>query len=61
MNAGKDCIANIEEEKKLKKQELEDKIQKLDEEYKEKKEELEKNYTNQLNNIKLEINIEEEE
>ncbi len=61
MNAGKDCIANIEEEKKLKKQELEDKIQKLDEEYKEKKEELEKNYTNQLNHIKLERKREEEE
>ena len=61
MNAGKDCIANIEKEKKIKKQELEDKIQKLDEEYKEKKEELEKNYTNQLNNIKLERKREEEE
>ena len=37
MNAGKDCIANIEEEKLQKKQELEEKIKKLDEEYKEKK------------------------
>ena len=31
MNAGKDCIANIEEEKLQKKQELEEKIKKLDE------------------------------
>lgn len=61
MNAGKDCIANIEEEKQQKKTELEEMIKKLDEEYKEKKEELEKEYTKQANNLKIERKREEEE
>lgn len=61
MNAGKDCIANIEEEKQQKKNELEEMIKKLDEEYKEKKEELEKEYTKQANNLKIERKREEEE
>ncbi len=61
MNAGKDCIANIEEEKLQKKQELEEKIKKLDEEYKEKKEELESNYNKQANILKIERKREEEE
>lgn len=61
MNAGKDCIASIEEEKKLKKQELEDAIKKLDEEYKTKKEELESSYNKQVNELKLERKREEEE
>lgn len=61
MNAGKDCIASIEEEKKVKKQELEDAIKKLDEEYKTKKEELESSYNKQVSELKLARKREEEE
>lgn len=61
MNAGKDCIANIEEEKRVKKQELEEAIKKLDEEYKTKKTELESSYNKQVNDIKIERKREEEE
>lgn len=59
MNAGKDRIANIEEEKRVKKQELEEAIKKLDEEYKTKKTELESSYNKQVNDIKIERKREE--
>ena len=61
MNAGKDCISNIEEEKKRQKEEFDNMIKQLSEEYKLKKEELEKQHNLDVNNKKIERKREEEE
>ena len=61
VNAGKDYIAELENTKKKKTEEIEDEIQELEEEYKTKKEELEKEYEIRAKNLKTERDRENEE
>ena len=61
VNAGKDYIANIENKKKRRTEEINEEIKKIEEEYKIKKEELEKEYEQKVKNQKLEREREVEE
>ena len=61
VNAGKDYIAKLEEEKQEKEKEINSKIQELEEEYDTKKEELEKEYELKAKNLKIEREREQEE
>lgn len=61
INAGKDCIANIEEKKKQETDRLNKMIQDIEEEYKIKKENLQKEHESIIKNIKMEREREEEE
>lgn len=61
VNAGKDYIANIENNKKRRTEEINEEIKKIEEEYKIKKEELEKEYEQKVKNQKLEREREVEE
>lgn len=61
INAGKDCIADIENTKKIKTEELNNSIKELEETYKNKQEELQKEYELKAKNLKLERDRENEE
>lgn len=61
INAGKDCIAEIENKKSTETQNLKDKIEELEESYKLKKEELEKEYDLKAKSLKMEREREQEE
>ena len=61
VNAGKEYVAEIENNKNIKLEELNNSIKKLEEEYKTKKEELEKEYEIKTRNLKLEREREIEE
>ena len=61
VNAGKEYIAELEKDKKIKSEELSNSIKILEEEYKVKKEELEKEYDNRSRVLKLERDREIEE
>ena len=61
VNAGKDYIANIENNKKRRTEEINEEIKKIEEEYKIKKEELEKEYEQKVKKQKLEREREVEE
>ena len=61
VNAGKDYMARLENEKEIKTEEVNSKIKELEESYNEKKEELEKEYELKAKNLKLERDREVEE
>ena len=61
INAGKDYMAELEEKKKTKTEELNNSIKELEEQYKTKKEELEKEYDLKSKNLKMERDREVEE
>ena len=61
INAGKDCIADIENKKALKEEELKNSILLLESEYKKKSEELQKEYDMKAKALKLERDREVEE
>ncbi len=61
MNAGKDCLAQLEEQKKEKSEELEAKIKELEEEYKKKNSDLTSEYELKAKSLKLERDRELEE
>lgn len=61
MNAGKDCLADIENRKKEETEKLNTSIKELEEEYKNKKEILEKEFDLKTKNLKLEREREQEE
>lgn len=61
MNAGKDCLINIENKKKEETEKLNLSIKELEEKYKEKTEELQKEYDLKAKNLKLERDRETEE
>lgn len=61
MNAGKDCIVEIENNKKIKTEELNNSIKELEETYKIKTEELQKEYEIKAKNLKIERDRENEE
>ena len=61
VNAGKDYMAQLENDKKVKLEELNSNIKSLEEEYESKKKELEKDYEITAKNLKLERDREQEE
>ena len=61
VNAGKDYMAGLENDKKVKLEELNSNIKSLEEEYESKKKELEKDYEITAKNLKLERDREQEE
>ena len=61
MNAGKDCLMDIENKKKEETERLKTSIKELEEEYKNKTEELQKEYDLKVKNLKLERDREIEE
>lgn len=61
MNAGKDCIAEIEKNKKIETEKYNDQIKELEEKYKIKTEELESGYEIKEKNLKIERERENEE
>lgn len=61
MNAGKDCLTEIENKKKVETDKLNDSIKQLEEEYKKKSDELQKEYDIKSKNLKLERDRETEE
>ena len=61
INAGKDYMAKLESEKKLKTDELNEEIKKLEESYSSKKEKLEEEYDEKLRSLKIERARENEE
>lgn len=61
MNAGKDCLIDIENKKKEETEKLKTSIKELEEEYKNKSEELQKEYDLKAKNLKLERDRETEE
>lgn len=61
VNAGKDYMLELENNKKIKVEEINAEIKKLEEEYKIKKEELEKEYEMKAKNLKMERDRESEE
>lgn len=61
VNAGKDCIASLEERKKLETERLNQSIQALEDEYKTKSEELQKEFDLKSKALKLERDREQEE
>ena len=56
INAGKDYMAELEEKKKTKTEELNNSIKELEEQYKTKKEELEKEYDLKSKNLNIRVN-----
>ena len=61
VNAGKDYMSELENNKKRKTEEINEEIKNLEEEYKVKKEELEKEYETKAKNLKIERERENEE
>lgn len=61
INAGKDCVADIENKKQLETEKLQNSIKQLEEEYKMKTEELKTEYENKAKSLKLERDREIEE
>lgn len=61
MNAGKDCLIDIENKKREETEKLKTSIKELEEEYKNKSEELQKEYDLKAKNLKLERDRETEE
>lgn len=61
VNAGKDCLVEIENNKKIKTEELNNNIKELEETYRIKSEELQKDYEMKTKNLKIERERENEE